>query len=100
MNGSRWPWPILAILVASSALAGDLDEFKVKREEVFEFAQKPAVTRSGDRVEIAFESKGFCDATVAIENSDGKIIRSGGKDLAVELEEKGYDWVKQEAGIA
>jgi Fe-S cluster assembly ATP-binding protein len=25
---------------------------------------------------------------------DGRIIRSGGKDLALELEEKGYDWVK------
>jgi Fe-S cluster assembly ATP-binding protein len=27
---------------------------------------------------------------------DGKIVKSGGKDLAVELEEKGYDWVKSE----
>ena len=24
---------------------------------------------------------------------DGRIVRSGDKDLAVELEEKGYDWV-------
>ena len=24
--------------------------------------------------------------------SDGKIIKSGGKELAIELEEKGYDW--------
>jgi Fe-S cluster assembly ATP-binding protein len=29
--------------------------------------------------------------------SDGKIIKSGTKELAFELEEKGYDWVKQEA---
>ena len=29
----------------------------------------------------------------------GKIVRSGDKNLAVELEEKGYDWLKQEAGI-
>ena len=29
--------------------------------------------------------------------SDGKIIKSGDKNLALELEEKGYDWVKQEA---
>ncbi len=27
---------------------------------------------------------------------DGKIVKSGGKELALELEEKGYDWVKQE----
>ncbi|MDP4008687.1 MAG: Fe-S cluster assembly ATPase SufC [Candidatus Peregrinibacteria bacterium] len=25
---------------------------------------------------------------------DGKIVKSGGKDLALELEEKGYDWLK------
>ena len=27
---------------------------------------------------------------------DGKIVKSGGKELAYELEEKGYDWVKAE----
>ncbi|GFE90826.1 Fe-S cluster assembly ATPase SufC [Steroidobacter agaridevorans] len=29
--------------------------------------------------------------------SDGKIIKSGDKSLALELEKRGYDWVKQEA---
>ena len=28
---------------------------------------------------------------------DGKIVKSGSKELALELEEKGYDWIKQEA---
>ena len=28
--------------------------------------------------------------------SAGKIVRSGGKELALELEEKGYDWLKEE----
>ena len=27
---------------------------------------------------------------------DGRIVRSGGKELAYELEEKGYDWLKEE----
>ncbi|MBL0386748.1 Fe-S cluster assembly ATPase SufC [Tumebacillus sp. ITR2] len=27
---------------------------------------------------------------------DGQIVRSGGKELAAQLEEKGYDWVKEE----
>ncbi len=27
---------------------------------------------------------------------DGKIVKSGGKELALELEEKGYDWLKNE----
>jgi len=28
----------------------------------------------------------------------GRIVRSGGKELALELEEKGYDWIKEEVG--
>ena len=28
---------------------------------------------------------------------DGKIVKSGGKELALELEEKGYNWVQQQA---
>jgi Fe-S cluster assembly ATP-binding protein len=32
--------------------------------------------------------------------SDGKIVRTGGKELALELEEKGYDWLKGTAGAA
>jgi Fe-S cluster assembly ATP-binding protein len=27
---------------------------------------------------------------------EGKIVKSGGKELAMELEEKGYDWIKKE----
>ncbi|MFK5972090.1 MAG: Fe-S cluster assembly ATPase SufC [Flavobacteriaceae bacterium] len=30
---------------------------------------------------------------------DGKIVKSGGKELAFELEEKGYDWIKNEAVV-
>lgn len=29
----------------------------------------------------------------------GKLVKSGGKELAIELEEKGYDWVKQENAL-
>ena len=29
----------------------------------------------------------------------GRIVRSGGKGLALELEEKGYDWIVQEAAV-
>ena len=29
---------------------------------------------------------------------DGRIVKSGGKELAFELEEKGYDWVEDEVG--
>ena len=30
---------------------------------------------------------------------NGKIVKSGGKELAMELEEKGYDWIKNEAVV-
>lgn len=30
----------------------------------------------------------------------GRIVKSGGKELALELEEKGYDWVKEEAAVS
>jgi Fe-S cluster assembly ATP-binding protein len=30
---------------------------------------------------------------------NGKIVKSGGKELAMELEEKGYDWIKKELAL-
>jgi Fe-S cluster assembly ATP-binding protein len=31
---------------------------------------------------------------------NGRIVRSGGKELALQLEEKGYDWIREETGAA
>ncbi len=31
---------------------------------------------------------------------DGRIVTSGGKELALELEDKGYEWIRQEFGSA
>ena len=31
---------------------------------------------------------------------DGQIVRTGTKDLALELEERGYDWIKEEIAVA
>jgi Fe-S cluster assembly ATP-binding protein len=28
----------------------------------------------------------------------GRIVKTAGKELALTLEEKGYDWIKQEVG--
>lgn len=72
----RWCAALLMAFAAwTAAGASALDEFKIKREQVFSFAEKPKLTRQGDRVTITFETKGYCDATVAIENTEGKIIR-------------------------
>ena len=32
--------------------------------------------------------------------ASGRIVKSGGKELALELEEKGYDWLREEATVA
>ena len=64
-----------ALPLGAALAASDLDEFKVKREAVFAFVQKPQVTRRGDAVTIAFETKGFCDVTVAVEDEKGAIVR-------------------------
>jgi len=32
--------------------------------------------------------------------SEGRIVKSGGRELALELEERGYDWIKDEAAAA
>ncbi len=66
---------LLGTFFAVIAGAAVTDEFKVKREAVFEFAQPPTVTRTGDTIAISFETKGFCDITVAIEREDGTIVR-------------------------
>jgi hypothetical protein len=63
-----------AVSVAVPAEA-ELDEWKIKREEVFGFAQEPVVTREGDLVTVRFESRGLCDVSVAIEDAGGGIVR-------------------------
>ncbi|MBE0654235.1 MAG: Fe-S cluster assembly ATPase SufC, partial [Bacteroidales bacterium] len=29
----------------------------------------------------------------------GRIVRSGGKELALELEERGYEWINEEVNL-
>ena len=65
-------WVALSLSVAS---ASDRDEFKIKREAVFAFSERPSIKRNGDRIEIRFTSKGYCDVTMAVEDGAGKIVR-------------------------
>ncbi|PCJ62618.1 MAG: hypothetical protein COA79_03635 [Planctomycetota bacterium] len=51
------------------------EELKIKRELNFEFEKKPTVIKLKDQIAISFTTKGFCDVTVAIENSKGDIVR-------------------------
>jgi hypothetical protein len=64
----------LIFVPAFICVASDVDEFKVKRKEVFEFSKRPQLSRNGDAVTITFAAKDYCDASVAVENPDGSII--------------------------
>jgi hypothetical protein len=66
---------LVCFVTIGRGYAGQKDEFQVKREEVFEFTEKPSLQKSGDRVEIRFAVKAFCDATIAIEDETGRILR-------------------------
>jgi hypothetical protein len=50
-------------------------DFRIDREAVYEFTKKPTVTRDGDTFMIRFASKGGCDATVVVEDENGRIVR-------------------------
>ena len=55
----------------------DIDEFKVKRQGAFEFAERPKANRDGDKVTITFASKANCDATVAVDGSLSHSVHLG-----------------------
>jgi hypothetical protein len=57
------------LAVCTAALAGELpDELRVKPRPPFTFATKPTITRDGDRWTIAFETAGWPDVTIAVED--------------------------------
>ncbi len=73
-----WAVLVLTLIAALCCLpvqADDLEEFRIKREEVFEFTQQPEIERQGRGFRISFTSQGWCDVTVVIEDIEGKIVR-------------------------
>ncbi|MEX0704576.1 MAG: hypothetical protein WD069_20925 [Planctomycetales bacterium] len=66
---------IFSALLPLRAADEPRDEWKLQREERFEFAEKPSVSRDGDRTTVRFASEALCDATVAIEDGRGKLVR-------------------------
>jgi len=74
---------ILPVLAAGGVcFAGEVhEEFRVKRQETFEFAEKPALKGQGDRIEINFAVKAFCDVTIAVEDHQGRILRHVGSGV-------------------
>jgi hypothetical protein len=61
-----WIAPPVCLAAADGSPAEDL---KIDRERVFEFAKEPTLVADGDEVTISFETKSFCDVSVAVELS-------------------------------
>ncbi len=71
--------PILCLVCSlyclAPILAEDFPEFQIKRKLVYQFTQHPSITRAENRFFIEFSTKDFCDVSVVIENSEGRIVR-------------------------
>ncbi len=68
-------WGLSILFLVSGLSAREADEFSVKRKNVFAFTQQPTVQAHATGLNISFGSKAFCDATVVIEDKEGRIIR-------------------------
>ena len=71
---------IVGLVLAAGALAtglqaGEPEPTAGRRQEVCQFVEKPQVSRRGDTVTVGFAVKAFCDATVAVEDAQGRIVR-------------------------
>jgi hypothetical protein len=64
----------LAPTGAPAAETAPATEF-ARRADAFAFAEKPKVTRDGDTTTITFATTADCDATVAIEDASGTVVR-------------------------
>src|SRR5262249_44032458 len=77
MRSFRFPvvWLTALCFWCGIAQGADGSELKVKRQEIFEFSEKPSVVRNGNFYEISFAAKAACDVTVAVESGKGEIVR-------------------------
>lgn len=69
------PYMILFFLFKPILAQDAFQEFKIKRKNIFEFSKKPSLKQEKNQSIISFATKDMCDVTIAIENSDGKIVR-------------------------
>lgn len=76
-----------------------MDEFKVKREESFEFAEKPKITRDGEKITVSFAAKGWCDVTVAIEDRTGRIVRHLASGVLGENAPEPFAWNSRKQAV-
>ncbi|MCA9417199.1 MAG: Fe-S cluster assembly ATPase SufC, partial [Candidatus Omnitrophica bacterium] len=85
--------PTLAVLDETDS-GLDIDALKIVAEGVNEFRKDPskaAIVVTHYQRLLNYIVPDFVHVLV-----DGKIVQSGGKELALELESKGYGWIERE----
>ena len=87
--------PRLAILDETDS-GLDIDALQGRRRRRERPAQPGALRRSSSRTTSGCSNYIVPDFVHVL--SDGRIVRSGGKELALELEEKGYGWLEPAGG--
>ena len=94
MRSSRWPCsnPLLSVLDETDS-GLDIDALKVVANGV-----NSLKTKENAFVVITHYQRllDYIVPDVVHVFFDGRIVMSGGKELALELENKGYEWVKKE----
>lgn len=75
----------------------DIDALKIASEGVNRFRgpDKAIVLVTHYQRILNYITPGFVHVLI-----DGRIVRSGGRELALELEAKGYEWLRESAGTA
>ncbi len=69
---------LLALSLTGSAqlsFSAEQTGASTRRAQVFAFTQKPSISKKGDLHTISFETKDYCDVTVAVEGAEGRIVR-------------------------
>ena len=93
---SRWPCSSRSLAILDETDSGlDIDALKIVANGV-------NALRSGDRAMIVITHYqrllNYIIPDFVHVLSGGKIVKSGGKELALELEEKGYGWIEEAVG--
>ena len=89
--------PRLAVLDETDS-GLDVDALKIVAKGDQHFAQPGAIDDSGNALRATASSSSSPDYVHVL--AGGRILKTGDKTLARELDERGYDWVQQEATTA
>jgi hypothetical protein len=66
---------IFSINFVQIIIADELEKYKVKREEKFDFDVKPSVLKHENSYLISFTTKNYCDVSICVVNNEDKILR-------------------------